>query len=120
VLENGVSVAQALRYPVEVQKIAILKNDHLICVGISSADGCNVERMIRVPAKSMHRIGRHPIVGTVRACERNLEDVIDVQVRLPHYKVSVTQINFEAIDGPGGFGRHGTLPELWNDVACVH
>jgi hypothetical protein len=73
VLKHRIRVPCALWDPVKVKKITIFKSDHLIGVGISCSDWRDVVGMVAIAPKGMYGVGRHPIVRTVRACERDLE-----------------------------------------------
>src|SRR5581483_7494704 len=82
VLKDGVSVSAAFGDAIEIEEVCVFQDDQLVRVGIAGTDRRNIERMIAVAAKGVNRIAIDPFVRSVSSGQRNLEHIVEKQVRL--------------------------------------
>jgi len=113
-LIDRVHETRALGHAVEVEALTVLKNKHLVRVWVSSAHRRDVVRVIAVAAEGMNRVRVHPVGRIVRACQGDVEDIVQAQVRLAHDEIAGTQINFEPVHYSDVRCRHSAFSEFGN------
>jgi len=64
--------------------------------------------MIAIAAESVHRIRGYPIIRTIRPRERNLENIVQIQIGLSQHEAPIAQIGFKPVNWSAVFGRHST------------
>jgi hypothetical protein len=99
VLINCVRIARSLGHTGREYEVPIFEYQHLVGVGVAASDGRYIEQVVCVSPERVNVIFAQIVVGVVGTSQRHIEDIVQVQIRLPQHKSPVAEVGLKEIHG---------------------